>query len=143
MRATALFVVFLAGGVLSSRVPAHAHHAFTAEFDAKKPITLKGTITKVEWINPHAWFHVAVKAPDGTVQNWRVEAGAPNALFRRGVNRNSLPPGSEVVVQGYRAKDNSLKANGAHIALPDGTTLFVGSSGTGAPYEKNEPTPKK
>ena len=111
----------------------HAHHAFTAEFDANQPVTLKGTITKVEWINPHAWFHVDVKKPDGMVESWRVEAGAPNALFRRGVNRDSLPVGTEVVVEGYRAKDHTLKANGRDIGLPDGRRLFMGSSGTWSP----------
>ena len=141
MRATVLLLTLLAGGPLGSMFPVQAHHAFTAEFDANQPVTLKGTITRVEWIHLHAWFHVAVKQADGTVENWRVEAGAPNALFRRGVNRDSLPVGTEVVVAVYRAKDHSLKANGRDIALADGRRLFVGSSGTGAPYDENAPPP--
>jgi hypothetical protein len=112
-----------------------AHHAFAAEFDANKPVSFKGTITKMEWVNPHTWMHVDVKKPDGTVENWAVEAGTPNVLFRRGFTKESLLPGTEVVVDGYQAKDGSHRANGRDLTFPDGRKLFLGSSGTGAPYE--------
>ncbi len=114
---------------------AAAHHAFAAEFDANKPVNFKGTITKMEWINPHSWLHVAVKQEDGTIVNWAIEAGTPNVLFRRGFTRDSLVPGTEVVIDGYQAKDGSSRANGRDLTLPDGRQLFLGSSGTGAPYE--------
>jgi len=125
------FSVAMFGLVASSS----AHHAFAAEFDAKKPVNFKGTVTKMEWINPHAWLHVEVKKPDGTVENWAVEAGTPNVLFRRGFTKESLLPGTEIVVDGYQAKDGSHRANGRSLTLPNGKTLFLGSSGTGAPYE--------
>ena len=110
-----------------------AHHAFAAEFDANKSVSFKGTVTKMEWINPHAWIHVAVKKPDGTVEEWMIEAGTPNTLFRRGLTKNSLLPGTEVIVDGYQAKDGALRANGRDLTLPDGKTLLIGSAGTGAP----------
>ena len=116
-------------------VAVDAHHAFAAEFDADKPVHLSGTISKVEWINPHVWIHLDVKGPDGETVAWAVEGGAPNAMFRRGWNMESIPVGTEVVIDGYRAKNGSNKANGRDIVLPDGTSLFVGSSGTGAPYD--------
>lgn len=122
---------------------AFAHHAFSAEFDANQPITLRGTVTKMEWINPHSWIYVDVKAPDGTVTNWAVEAGAPNAMFRRGWNKNSIPVGIEIVVDGYRAKNGKNIANGRDVTLPDGKKLFVGSSGTGAPQDGRDPTEQK
>jgi hypothetical protein len=115
--------------------PLAAHHAFAAEFDAKKPVKFRATITKIEWLNPHVWLHMDVKMPDGTVQKWAFEAGSPNTLFRRGVTRQSVPPGLEVIVEGYQAKDGSRRANGRDMTLPDGRILFLGSSGTGAPYE--------
>ena len=120
-------------GVVVSTVPASTHHAFSAEFDAKKPVKLQGTVSKVEWINPHAWIHIDVKKPDGTTETWMIEGGTPNTLFRRGVNKNSLPYGTAIVVDGYQAKDGTLKANGRDITLPDGRKLFIGSTGTGAP----------
>ena len=112
-----------------------AHHAFAAEFDANKPVNFKGTITRMEWVNPHAWVHVAVKTPTGAVENWAIEAGTPNVLFRRGFTRDTLKPGIEIVVDGYRAKDGSRRANGRDLTFADGRKLFLGSSGTGAPYE--------
>jgi hypothetical protein len=114
---------------------AFAHHAFAAEFDANKAVNFKGTITKMEWTNPHSWLHVMVKQPDGTTVNWAIEAGTPNVLFRRGFTKETLVPGTEVVVDGYQAKDGSNRANGRDLTLPDGRQLFLGSSGTGAPYE--------
>jgi len=112
-----------------------AHHAFAAEFDANKPVNFKGTITKMEWVNPHAWVHVAVKNANGAVENWAIEAGTPNVLFRRGFTKDSLLPGTKIVIDGYRAKDGSKRANGRDITFADGKKLFMGSSGTGAPYE--------
>ena len=123
--------LFLAGTAVSLS----AHHAFAAEFDANKPVTFKGTVTKMEWTNPHVWLHLDVKLPDGTVQNWAFEAGTPNVLFRRGFTKNSLLPGTEVAVDGYQAKDGSKRANGRDLTFTDGRKLFLGSSGTGAPYE--------
>ena len=114
---------------------ASAHHAFAAEFDANRPVNFKGVVTKMEWVNPHTWMHVDVKNSDGTVVNWAIEAGTPNVLFRRGFTKDSLLPGTEVVVDGYQSKDGSNRANGRDLTFPDGRKLFLGSSGTGAPYE--------
>ena len=112
-----------------------AHHAFAAEFDANKPVNFKGKITKMEWINPHTWLHVDVKGPDGKMVNWAIEAGTPNVLFRRGFTKQSLLPGTDIVIDGYQAKDGSHRANGRDLTFADGRKLFLGSSGTGAPYE--------
>ena len=116
--------------------PASAHHAFGAEFDAKRPVKLRGTVTKMEWINPHAWLHMDVKKPDGTVEAWMVEFGTPNTLLRRGVTRNTLKNGTEILVDGYQSKDGSLHANGRDVTLPDGRTLFVGSASGDTPYQE-------
>ena len=113
----------------------NAHHAFAAEFDANKPVNFKGTITKMEWVNPHTWLHMEVKNANGTMENWAIEAGTPNVLFRRGFTKDTLKPGIEVVVDGYRAKDGSRRANGRDVTFADGRKLFLGSSGIGAPYE--------
>ena len=132
-------VVMLAGaGLILAAVPVWAHHAFAAEFDATKPVKLRGTVTKVELINPHSWIHLDVKESDGKVTNWMVEGGSPNALFRRGVNKDSLPVGTEILVDGYAAKDGSNRANGRDLTLPDGKKLFLGSTGTGAPEDNKE-----
>jgi hypothetical protein len=133
----------LAAGIVVSvpMGPSLAHHAFSAEFDASKPVTLKGTVTKMEWINPHCWIHMDVKGPDGKVVTWMIEGGAPNALLRRGFSKSSLPPGVEIIVEGFQAIDASTRANGRQLTLAaDGKRLFMGSEGTGAP---GEPAPRR
>ncbi len=110
-----------------------AHHSFAAEFDARKPVLFKGTVTKMEWLNPHVWIHMTVTQPNGTTEDWMVEGGAPTVLFRRGFTKTALVPGTQVVVDGYRAKDGTNKMNAREITLPDGRKLFAGASDTGAP----------
>ena len=122
-------------GLTLAVVPLRAHHAFTSEFDASKPVKLRGTVTKVELINPHSWIHIDVKNPDGSVTNWAIEGGTPNTLFRLGVNKDSLAIGSELLVDGYQAKDGSNKANGRDITFADGRKVFIGGSSPGAPTQ--------
>src|SRR5246127_2822862 len=144
MRTKIATVVAVVGfAILGGGESVAAHHAFAAEFDANKPVSFKGTITKMEWVNPHTWMHVDVKKPDGTVENWAVEAGTPNVLFRRGFTKESLLPGTEIVIDGYQAKDGSKRANGRNLTLPNGQTVFLGSSGTGAPNELTPENQKK
>ena len=137
-------------GVLSSLlltgapIPARAHHAFAAEFDAKAPVLLRGKVTKVEWINPHAWIHMLVEVAGKSPQPWMVEGGTPNTLLRAGIDRNSLKPGEEIIVRGYQSKDKlcepACKANGRDVTLANGQKLFMGSSGTGAPRDGSDPS---
>ena len=121
--AIAVFTLCAAGS------PVSAHHSFAGEFDVEKPIKLQGTITRVEWINPHAWIHIDVKKPDGTVESWAIEGGTPNTLYRRGITRESIKAGMVINVFGYLARDGSKKANGRDLTLPDGRKLFLSGAG--------------
>ena len=130
-------------GVLALSAGVQAHHAFGGEFDANRPVLLRGAIVKVEWVNPHTWIHIEVKKPDGGTEVWMIEGGSPNSLLRRGVTKQSLQIGTELVVDGYQARDYTLKrANGRNVTYPDGRKLFFGSSGTGAPKDNADPTEK-
>ena len=139
-----MHAVVVAGvGLLLTAGPVRAHHAFSSEFDVKKPLTLKGTVVKWEMINPHSWFHIEVKDPDGTVVEWMVEGGSPNSLIRQGVTKNSIQIGMQLTIEGYQAKDATNKAVGRNFVLPDGKRLFVGSQS--GPDSKPAPdeTPEK
>ena len=132
-------VIFAALVALGSAV-VRGHHAFSAEFDANRPVRFEdATVTKVQLINPHSWIFVDVKKPDGTVENWAIEAGSPNILMRRGITKDTIKHGTKIVVDGYQSKDGTRRANGRDLTLPDGTKLFLGSSGIGAPYEVQRP----
>jgi hypothetical protein len=126
-----LLIAFVAG-----TGSAAAHHSFAAEFDGTTPVTLRGTVTKVEWVNPHGWIYLDVQSPDGTIVNWAVETAAPNGLVRRGVRNSDFPVGAAIVVKGYRAKNGQPRANASTLTLPDGRELLAGSSGTGAPGDR-------
>ena len=132
--ATALGALTLMG------VQASGHHAFGAEFDPNRPLLIKGPVVKIEWTNPHAWFHVEHTNEDGSKTVWMMEAGTPNTLLRRGIHRNSVPVGTEVVIDGYQSKDLSNRGNGRNMTFANGQTLFMGSSGTGAPRDGADPT---
>ena len=133
MRTTMLFAV-VGVGLLLGGVTLSAHHAFSSEFDANRPVKFKGTVSKMMWVNPHAWIYVDVKKADGTTEEWMVEAGTPNTLLRRGFTKASLLPGTEIMVDGYQSKDGSKRANGRDLTLPDGRTLFLGNNdNTGTP----------
>ena len=133
--------LLLAGAVLvAATMPVVGHHAFGAEFDPDAPIRLQGKVVKLEWVNPHAWIHIEVAKPDGIKEVWMVEGGTPNTLLRRGLTRDSLTIGTELVVDGYQTKDHSLKrANGRDVTFTDGRKMFMGSSGTGAPKDGRDP----
>ena len=141
MRTTVVFVgvgvALLVGGTV---VPVWAHHAFAAEFDAQSPVELNGTVVRMEWVNPHTWIHIDVAQPDGSQERWMIEGGPPTSLLRRGFTKASLLAGTEVFVEGFRAKDGSQKANGRDVTFADGSKLFLGSSGTGAPIDGRDPT---
>jgi hypothetical protein len=141
MRTKSTTFILLAGiAATLAAPPASAHHAFTAEFDGTKPVTLEGVVTRMDWVNPHSWIYIDVTQSNGSVTKWEVEAGAPNAMFRRGWNKNSIPVGTEIVVEGYRAKNGKNIANGRNVTFPDGRKMFVGSSGTGAPLDGADST---
>jgi hypothetical protein len=133
-------------GVIAGTTATLAHHAFAAEFDSNRPVNLRGKVTRVEWINPHAWIHID-HAEAGKMTPWMVEGGTPNTLLRRGINKDSLKVGTEIVVRGYQSKDAlcvpKCRANGRDVTFPDGRKLFMGSSGTGAPTDGSDPTEKK
>jgi hypothetical protein len=133
MRAKVICCIAGMAGAAALAASANAHHAFSAEFDNNKPIRLEGTVTKWEWINPHAWINLDVTNEAGEIEKWRIEGGAPNALLRRGWTKDSLPPGTEIVVEGFLSRDGSPRASGQRITFPDGRRLFVGSTGVGAP----------
>ena len=123
----------MVAAVVTATATTSAHHSFAAEFDATRPVKFQGTVIKMEWINPHPWIHIEVKGPDGKATVWMIETAAPNSLLRRGFNKNSLPAGSVITVEGYQARDGSNRANGRELAFADGRKLFLSSGGTGAP----------
>ena len=132
MRRTILFALLLV------RVPLSAHHAFAAEFDINRPIKLRGTVTKMDWINPHSWIHIDVKGPDGKVTSWMIEGGSPNVLLRMGFTKDALPPGAEIMLEGFQAKDGSNRGVGKTLSFADGRKLFLGGSAPGANGEPDK-----
>ena len=137
----ALFALVLGVGLMAAGRTAMAHHAFGAEFDPNAPIRLQGKVVRIEWVNPHTWLHIEITKPDGTKEEWMVEGGTPNTLLRRGITRESIAVGTELIIDGYQTKDHSLtRANGRDITFTDGRKLFMGSSGTGAPRDGSDPT---
>ena len=143
MKRVILSLAAVTGVGLLTPVAVRAHHSFAAEFDSNRPMKIQGTIVKVEWTNPHTWFHVDVKKPDGQVERWMIEGGGPGALARRGFTKDFLKPGTEIVVEGFLSKAIPHRANGRVMTYADGRKLFVGSSGTGAPLDGNDPTEQK
>jgi len=124
--------------LLLARMPLSAHHAFAAEFDINRPIKLRGTVTKMDWINPHSWIHIDVKGPDGKVVQWMIEGGSPNVLLRMGFTKDALPPGAEIVLEGFQAKDGSNRGVGKTLSFADGKKLFLGGSAPGANGEPDK-----
>ncbi|WP_428097561.1 DUF6152 family protein [Candidatus Rariloculus sp.] len=138
MRTRLLSCIAGAACAVAGVVAANAHHAFSAEFDSNRPIRLEGTVTEWEWINPHAWINLDVVNEAGETEKWRIEGGAPNALLRRGWSKDSLPPGTEIIVEGFLARDGAMRASGREITFADGRKLFVGATGIGAPQAGEE-----
>ena len=138
LKGTAAVIAFAVA--LSSATQSWTHHAFGAEFDAELPVVLTGPITKLEWVNPHSWIHLEHTNESGEKEVWMVEGGTPNTLLRRGLSRRSLMPGTVIVVDGYQSKDRSKRANGRDVTFEDGSKIFMGSSGTGAPQDGRDPT---
>jgi hypothetical protein len=136
MKASSCFLIVAAVVVLAGQ-PARAHHSFAAEFDVNQPITLEGTLTKMDWVNPHGWIYVDVKGPDGKVTNWAIEAGGPTQLLKRGLRKTDFPPGIEVKIAGFRARNGTPTANGQSVTLKDGRNFFLGAPTTpGAPPDR-------